>query len=256
MARPKKQNIRKAARQARRTQRQAAKTARQAARQATRQAKADARQVARVKRQDKRLNVRDTIQSGRQQRKLARKSVRNAKQLEKIYGEMSPEDVNAVNSITPYVGAMQEILEERGVELEDPYDPIEVAAKFEYNEPLIEEPFDYNELDAAYYSDDDEYGGYENFFGERGKSIMKGVLGGISGAMGSFVNDAKDKQRTGEPLSKSEDRLLQANQAFQEEIRSQLRQRAESNIGETFMKILPFLAIGLIAYMLFFNKNK
>lgn len=255
MARPKKKNVRKAARQARVAQRQAAKGARQAARQATRQAKANARQVARVKRQDKRLNVRDAIQSGRQQKKLARKSVRNAKQLEKIYGDLSPEDVNAVNSLTPYVGAMQEILEERGVELEDPYDPIEVAAKFEYNEPLIEEPFDYDELDAAYYSDEEDEE-FENFFGERGKSIMKGVLGGISGAMGSFVNDAKDKQRAGEPLSKSEDRLLQANQAFQEEIRSQLRQRAENNIGQTFVKILPFLAIGLVAYLLFFNKNK
>lgn len=236
---------RKDARKARQSQRRAARAARQSARQTTRQAKATARQEGRLARQESRISERATKQAGRKQKRLARTSVKNAKQLEKIYGDLDPEQVNAVNEITPYVGAMNEVLEEKGVEVNDPTDPIEVAAKFEFAEPGIDEPFPFDYLDAAYLNEED------SFIGEKGKSVLRGVLGGISGAVGSFVNDAKAKERAGEPLKDSEKKLLEANRQFQDEIRAQLQQKAGQDIGSTIVKFAPIILIGIVALIAF-----
>lgn len=195
----------------------------------------------RQKRQEARVRARD-------QRKTARLSKKQAKKLQDIYGDMSPEEINAINEIQPLVGAMKDELEDRGVPLEDEEDPIEIANKFSYVADEVEYPVDEETYDSIFVRHDFE----ENLFGmgaknrsgngEGGKKFLKGMLTFVSGGIKETVNRAEEKQMKGEPITKVEEKLLQANK----EVRSEAKRTFMSENSTVIAVVIALL----IAYFL------
>ncbi len=186
-----------------------ARHARQDQAQEARLKKKDAKQV---KRQTNRYAKQTKRIEGRGVKQQARLSTRQAKKLGKIYGELDPEDVNRINQVQPYVGAMAEELQEDGVALEDPYDPIEVSAKYiQLNEdtdnPVDEEVYNNAFIDTP--EDFDSHFDWEKAK-QTAKRALKGALGGIANEATSYISEIEDKKRAGMQLSAQEQKLLDA----------------------------------------------
>ena len=171
-----------------------------------RQAKRAARQQRRISqaetRQKRKQSVYEAKQRKKEQKQLARQSVKGAKKLEKIYGKMSPEEVNAINEITPLVGAMNKQLIDKGIIPNDETDPIEVSNLYaNQNEdiPSIMEDEDLSELYFERYVEFFETSYFPgNVFGDKLKQIAKGATTFISGGLTATLQQAKDAQRTGQ----------------------------------------------------------
>lgn len=174
-----------------------------------------------------------------EQRKTAKLSKKQAKKLKKIYGDLNPEELNAINEIQPYVGSMADQLQEAGVEVENPEDAIEVGAK--YNTEILEE-----EAPEGYEAFD---GFTEGFDKEKAKGILKIGMGAIAGAFGAAKANAESRAMKGEPLTQADKAVISLKEAEAEEI----KKRKSQTIGDTVSKILPVAAVALLAYLIFKN---
>ena len=157
--------------------------------------------------------------SAKNVRKTAKISVKEGKKLGKIYGDLDPEEVNAINSVQPYLGVMKDKLDKEGVPY-DEEDPIEVANKYAFVEDEIESPLEEEQFENLYMSNIEEADGGKARMGSVGGQIAKGAFSFISAGVKSLVGDAQAKKRAGEPLTPTETQLLQANQAVRQEVKS------------------------------------
>lgn len=188
MARRKKSG-RKAARKQKRQLRQSARASKQQKRVAGRIARQEQRVALRQKRKSQRIQARDN-------RKTARVSKKQAKRLERIYGDMSAEDIQALNEIEPYMPEMVAELDEAGIELNDPTDEVEVASRY----VAAQEP-DYaaeheEELNEAYIYDDEDDDFLEHAEKEKKRKRAYGKIAGFLGetaarAVGYFAPETK-----------------------------------------------------------------
>ena len=170
----KRRSGRKAARKQKRQLRQSARAAKQQKRVAGRIARQEQRVALRQKRKSQRIQARDT-------RKTARMSKKQAKRLERIYGDMSSEDMNALNEIEPYMPEMVAELEDAGIELNDPQDEVEVATRYvAAQEPEYAKEHE-EEINEAYIYDDEDEDYLEH--AEKQKRRKKN-LGKIAGFLG------------------------------------------------------------------------
>jgi len=185
----------------------------------------------------------------RNQRKTAKISKRNAKRLKKIYGDLNPDEINEINKIQPYTGAMKEELERQGVELENPDDPIEVAAKFSRITPEMEQPVNDDVIDDAYSEQDVEgFEGYENFKLRRGrgKGILRAALAVFGGAVAGLANQIEEKQATGAELSPVEQKILEAKYSAIDEAKTQ----AKRDAGGKLIDYAPYIVLVLLVVLI------
>jgi hypothetical protein len=157
--------------------------------------------------------------SAKNVRKTAKISVKQSKKLGKIYGDLDPEEVNAINSVQPYLGVMKDKLDKEGVPY-DEEDPIEVANKYAFVEDEIESPLEEEQFENLYMSNIEEADGGKGRMGSVGGKIAKGAFSFISAGVKSLVGDAQAKKRAGEELTSTEKQLLQANQAVRQEVKA------------------------------------
>jgi len=168
------------ARKARREQRRAARQARIAARQTKRQER-------RAKRQDARADRKSTRQEGRQKRKQARVSRKAAEKLQKEYGDMTPEEIQAINEIEPYKAGMAKELQEQGVELRDEEDPIEVATRYAQVNGDVSPELE-GAIEEAYVYEDEDFD--DCLDEEDRKQRRRGAFGKIGGFIGEILPTA------------------------------------------------------------------
>ena len=186
-------------REARRQRREARRKRRQD-RIAARQQRRDER---RARRQEARQTRRDTRQQARAQRKQARLSRKNAEKLQKIYGDMSPEDIKAINDIQPYVPEMAKELEEQGVQLNDPSDPVEVGTRYAQVEGDVDADLD-QAIDEGYVEDENSWDDLEE---DERREKRRGALRRIGGFIGEILPTAKryfGKDNKGNPSAAAE----------------------------------------------------
>jgi hypothetical protein len=157
--------------------------------------------------------------SAKNVRKTAKLSVKESKKLGKIYGDLDPEEVNAINSVQPYLGVMKEKLDKEGVPY-DEEDPIEVANKYAFVEDEIESPLEEEQFENLYMSNIELADGGKSRMGTVGGKIAKGAFSFISAGVKSLVGDAQAKKRAGEELTPTESKLLEANQVVRQEVKA------------------------------------
>ena len=184
-----------------------------AERKARRQARRDKNQRNRQDRKDRRAEARN-------QRKNARISKRNAKKLAKIYGDMTPEEANALNEIQPYVGAMKEELKEKEIPIDNEDDEIEIANKWAQNNDEVENPMDDESFDNIYVHQNLDDGTQPQGWWQK---LAKGALTFVGSGVAGLTAQAKEKKAKGEPLTKTESALLEArNQVIKDNVRNEL----------------------------------
>lgn len=195
----------------------------------------------RKKHRQRMREMRDRLQEQRdnatEQRKTAKLSKRQAKKLNKIYGDLNPEEVNQVNEIQPYVGGMAQQLEENGVPVENSDDPIEVASK--YNTEILDEP-----APEGYEAFDE---GYEGWDKEKAKTALKTVFGGIVGAFTARKKIADERAMKGEPLNKADKALIQVAEVKNDIVKDEKKKEISSIVK----KWLPIAGLALVAYLIF-----
>lgn len=184
-----KRSGRKAARKQKRQIRQTARASKQQKRVLGRVARQQQRVDLRQKRKGQRIMARDA-------RKVARLSKKQVKRLERIYGDMSAEDINALNEIEPYMPEMVAELEDAGIELNDPQDEVEVATRYvAAQDPEYAEEHE-EEIDEAYIYDDEDEDYLEHAEKEKKRKKNLGKIAGFLGetaarAVGYFAPETR-----------------------------------------------------------------
>lgn len=175
-------------------------------------------------------------------RKTAKVSVKQSKKLGKIYGDLDPEEVNAINSVQPYLGVMKEKLDKEGIPY-DEEDPIEVANKYAFVEDEIDSPLEEEQFENIYMSNIEQADGGKSRMGTVGGKIAKGAFSFISAGVKSLVDDAQAKKRAGEPLTNTEQQLLQANQAVRQEVKGGIMDEVKGYLPIVVLILIVLLVI-------------
>lgn len=183
-------------------------------------------------------------QNAKDVRKNARVSVRQAKKLNKIYGDMTPEQVNEINKVQPYAGAMLDELESKGIPVNDEEDTVEIASKYAVANDDIQDPVSASDISDAYGENDDpDVSDFEHAEkSNRSKAIISTGLGAIMGGVNAYMGGLKEKERAGTLTDKERDTLSKVNDAKKSVVKSQL--------NFNLMDIVPILIIGVIAVII------
>lgn len=195
-------------------------------------------------RKDRNMRLRQDAKDVIQATKISRKT---AKKIAKIYDKagMTPEEIAELNKLQPVNAAMAEQLQEQGVEVENPDDVVEVATK--YNEQILDgqaaeiptEDYDTAYLRPVEYWEHEEQA--EDSKRQAKKRIFGAVVGGLTGALKVLTQQAKEKARTGQPLSKADKALLDLNR--------QGRQLAKQQAGDYLKNIAPLALLAAVLYI-------
>jgi len=198
-----------------------------------RKARVKRRRETRLRRQIGRIDMRD-------QRRRARMTKRQAKRLGRIYKDLTPEEIEATNSIQPYLPQMANELQNSGIELQDPTDPIEVATRYANATPQIQAEVPQEIIDSAYSDENDD--NFDDFDRQKAKGILGSAIVGISAGIGNYIQGVKRKpldQRTPQ-----EQRLLSGAQ--------QVQQAGVTAVSQNlFQQYGIFVIIVLIAWIIF-----
>lgn len=184
-------------------------------------------------------------QNARNVKKNAKISVKQAKKLNKIYGDMTPEQVNQINKVQPYAGAMLDELEAKGIPVNDEDDTVEIASKYAVSNEDIEDPVSVSDIEDAYGDNTDpnvsdfEHAEKSN----RSKTIISTGIGAVMGGVNAYMNGLKDKEKQGILTDKEKETLSKVKDAKKNVVRSQL----DFNL----MDIVPILIIGVLAVIVF-----
>lgn len=168
--------------------------------------------------------------------KEAKLSKKQAKKLNKIYGDLNPDDINAINQVQPYVADMNRQLEDNGIPVEDSNDPIEVTTK--YNTEILGE--DAPESYEPAFSE-----GYESYDKEKAKTALKTVFGAIAGAFTARKREADTKAAKGQQLSEADKAIMNVNETKNSLVNDYKR----DEFSKTLKKLaLPALLLTLLYF--------
>lgn len=188
-----------------------------------------------------RKNLRRKRIEGRFAIKEAKLAKKYAKKMQKAYGDMSPEDVNALNSIAPILPKMAEELEATGVQVSDPSDPVEVAVKYANANPAIEDVMPQEEVDAAY-NQDPESESFESFNMEKFKKAAGSIFTGAVAGIKDYTN--KIKQTPPDKRTPQEQQLLNAEKSVEKGVLKGAKNSFLSDYGlPIILLLLVFLYI-------------
>ena len=191
-----------------------------------------------------RKNLRRKRIEGRFAIKESRLAKKYAKKMRRIYGDMSPEDVNALNSIAPVLPKMAEELEATGVQVSDPSDPVEVAVKYANANPAIEDVMPQEEVDIAYNQDADGES-FDSFNMDKFKKVAGSIFTGAVAGFKDYTN--KIKQTPPDKRTPQEQSILNAEKSVKKSVIKEAKNNFLSDYG------LPII---LVILVLLYIKSK
>lgn len=175
----------------------------------------------------------------------ARVSNRLEKKLDKKYGGLMPENAQAIAEANAYAPEVLPLLEEQGIEVEDRDDPIEIMSKYVQSNEDMDDPIDEEDYDRAYFCAADHFDGVEEYEHFNWKaSALRGVQGAIQGVVGEFgkyADEIEVKQKSGQPLTKEEQAILNAKKKVKESVKD--------NILDQVKDFLPWVVGALLLYI-------
>lgn len=184
-----------------------------------------------------RKNLRRKRIEGRFAIKEAKLAKKYAKKMQKAYGDMSPEDVNALNSIAPVLPKMAEELEATGVQVNDPNDPVEVAVKYANANPAIEDVMSQEDVDMAY-NQNPESENFDSFNMDKFKKIAGSVFTGAASGVNDYIN--KIKQTPPDKRTPQEQQLLNAESEVKKKVVTSVKDSSLKKYG------LPVIVVLLV----------
>jgi len=158
------------------------------------------RRKLRQKRQEDRIYAKDAMIRAKDAKKYAKK-------MKKAYGDMSPEEVHALNEIQPVLPKMAEELAKNDIPVTDPNDAVEVATKYANYNPQIEDVAPQDMVEQAY-GGGAEGDNFDNFDREKAKKVLGSLFVGVVSGVKDYIGRAKMKPQ--EQRTPAEQRLIDA----------------------------------------------
>ena len=149
------------------------------------------RRKLRQKRQEDRIYAKDAMIRAKDAKKYAKK-------MKKAYGNMTPEEVQALNEIQPVLPKMAEELAKNDIPVSDPNDAVEVATKYANYNPQIEDAAPQETVEQAY-GGGAEGDNFDDFDKGKARKVLGSLFVGVVSGVKDYIGKAKMKpesQRT------------------------------------------------------------
>lgn len=207
------------------------------------------KQELRQGRKEGRIRGRDLQRRTKQMRKSAEK-------IRKNLGDLTPEEINELNQTSLATPVMQQALAEAGIPV-DENDDVEILHKFNKLQGNDDYQFGTDEsddtgeiVDATYYADEeDSFERLEYFDKDKIKNTLNSVLNAGIGAYKGYIESAKAKPKT--ERTETEQKIIDADKQVKKDV---LKDTAQG-FGFDANNIFIYVAIILVAYLLFFKKK-
>lgn len=205
-----------------------------------------ARRKRRQQRKDMLMNARQDIKDKVAMAKLSKKE---AKKLSKVYGDLDPEQLNAMNAVQPYIGGMQQELQEQGYPV-DPDDPLQTVALYD-SEILGNNNIPEDAINTMYLSPDEMFEDFtpqerEHLTDGAKNAIKSGLKGAVAG-LADFIDSTKRRAKKGERLSETEKSVLQID----EQARGVAKSYALNKAGDWLKEMLPLIFLFIVILVVF-----
>jgi len=188
------------------------------------------------KRKEEEVYSKDTIAR-------AKKAVKYAEKMKKIYGSMSPEEVNALNQIQPVLPKMAEELKANNIPVTDATDAVEVATKYANYNPQIEDVAPQEVVEQAY-GGGAEGDNFDDFDRKKAKGILGSLFVGVVSGVKDYIGKAKMKPEA--ERTPSEQRLIDSEKG--------IVGGAKKAYVNDFMGKNGILIIAVLAVIVFYKK--
>lgn len=188
------------------------------------------------KRQEDRIYAKDAMIRAKDAKKYASK-------MQKVYGSMSPEEVNALNQIQPVLPKMAEELQANNIPVSDPTDAVEVATKYANYNPQIEDVAPQEVVEQAY-GGGAEGDNFDDFDRKKAKSILGSLFVGVVSGVKDYIGKAKMKPEA--ERTPSEQRLIDSEK--------EVVGGAKKAYVNDFMGKNGILIIAVLAVIVFYKK--
>jgi hypothetical protein len=207
------------------------------------------KQELRQQRKESRIRGRNLAKTTKQMRKSAEK-------IRKNLGDLTPEEINELNQTSLATPVMQQELDNAGIPY-DENDDVEVMHKFnklqgndDYQSGTDESDDTGEIFDATYYADEeDSFERLEFFDKDKIKKTLNSVLNAGIGAYKGYVESAKAKPKT--ERTETEQKIIDTEKQVKKEV---LKDTAQG-FGFDANNIFIYVAVILVAYLLFFKKK-
>lgn len=194
------------------------------------------RRKLRQKRQEDRIYAKDAMIRAKDAKKYASK-------MQKVYGSMSPEEVNALNQIQPVLPKMAEELQANNIPVSDPTDAVEVATKYANYNPQIEDVAPQEVVEQAY-GGGAEGDNFDDFDRKKAKGILGSLFVGVVSGVKDYIGKAKMKPEA--ERTPSEQRLIDSEK--------EVVGGAKKAYVNDFMGKNGILIIAVLAVIVFYKK--
>lgn len=188
------------------------------------------------KRQEDRIYAKDAMIRAKDAKKYASK-------MQKVYGSMSPEEVNALNQIQPVLPKMAEELQANNIPVSDPSDAVEVATKYANYNPQIEDVAPQEIVEQAY-GGGAEGDNFDDFDKKKAKGILGSLFVGVVSGVKDYIGKAKMKPEA--ERTPSEQRLIDSEK--------EVVGGAKKAYVNDFMGKNGILIIAVLAVIVFYKK--
>jgi len=188
------------------------------------------------KRQEDRIYAKDAMIRAKDAKKYAAK-------MQKVYGSMSPEEVNALNQIQPVLPKMAEELQANNIPVSDPADAVEVATKYANYNPQIEDVAPQEVVEQAY-GGGAEGDNFDDFDRKKAKGILGSLFVGVVSGVKDYIGKAKMKPEA--ERTPSEQRLIDSEKG--------IVGGAKKAYVNDFMGKNGILIIAVLALIIFYKK--
>jgi len=192
------------------------------------------RRKLRQKRQEDRIYAKDAMIRAKDAKKYAKK-------MKKAYGDMSPEEVQALNEIQPVLPKMAEELAKNDIPVSDPNDAVEVTTKYANYNPQIEDVAPQDMVEQAY-GGGAEGDNFDNFDREKAKKVLGSLFVGVVSGVKDYIGKAKMKPQ--EQRTPAEQRLIDAEKTVVTSVGTAYK---NDFMGKNGLLIIAVLVI-IIAY--------
>lgn len=194
------------------------------------------RRKLRRKRQEDRIYAKDAMIRAKDAKKYAKK-------MKKAYGDMSPEEVQALNEIQPVLPKMAEELAKNDIPVSDPNDAVEVATKYANYNPQIEDAAPQETVEQAY-GGGAEGDNFDDFDKGKARKVLGSLFVGVVSGVKDYIGKAKmkpEQQRT-----PAEQRLIEAEKTVVTSVGTAYK--------NDFMGKNGILIIAVLAFIIFYKK--
>jgi hypothetical protein len=188
------------------------------------------------KRQEDRIYAKDAMIRAKDAKKYAAK-------MQKVYGSMSPEEVNALNQIQPVLPKMAEELKANNIPVADATDAVEVATKYANYNPQIEDVAPQEVVEQAY-GGGAEGDNFDDFDRKKAKGILGSLFVGVVSGVKDYIGKAKMKPEA--ERTPSEQRLIDSEKG--------IVGGAKKAYINDFMGKNGILIIAVLAVIVFYKK--